>query len=41
MIRNRDLAVQLVQVKQLSEQALAQEQRAREEEIARRELEAA
>jgi signal transduction histidine kinase len=37
---NRDLAAQLVQVKQLSEKALAQERRAREEEVARKELEA-
>jgi signal transduction histidine kinase len=37
---NRNLAAQLVQVQELSEQALAQERRAREEEVARKELEA-
>jgi len=37
---NRDLAAQLVQVRELSERALAQERRAREEELARQELEA-
>jgi signal transduction histidine kinase len=37
---SRDLAAQLVRVQHLSEKNLAQERRAREEEIARRELEA-
>jgi two-component system NtrC family sensor kinase len=37
---NRDLAAQLARVKKLSGQALAQERRAREEEVARKELEA-
>ena len=37
---NRELAAQLIQVRELSQKALAQERRARAEEIARKELEA-